>query len=78
MKIRMTRTVVREYEINESVYPEGYTYEQMAQLDADTDDRDLLFATDLICDEEGFEDIVTWKVVDENGNTVSEGVSNNN
>ena len=51
----------------------------MAQLDADTDDRDLLFATDfLICDKEGFEDIVTWKVVDENENIVSEGVSNNN
>ena len=42
-KIRLIRTTVIEYIPVPEYYPEGFTIEQMAELDANTDDREMLF-----------------------------------
>lgn len=53
-KIRMVRTMVMEYTPDPENYPEGFTIEQMAQLDAGTDDFELLFDTELKSDKVTF------------------------
>ncbi len=57
-KIRLTRTMVIEYEPVAEHYIEGLTIEQMAEVDANTDDIDLLFDQELSKDE------VTWEIID--------------
>jgi hypothetical protein len=52
--------MVVEYIPNPEWYPEGFTIEQMAELDANADYRDLTFSGDnLISDE------VKWEIVEE-------------
>ena len=68
MKIRLTRIMVTEYEVDESVYPENWTYEEMAQSDADQYDIEALFDT-------LEKDLVSWETIDEVGNVVSSGKS---
>ena len=59
-KIRLIRTMVVEYVPNPEWYPEGFTIEQMAELDANVDDRELMFSgDDLIKDE------VKWEIVED-------------
>ena len=55
--IRLTRTMVVEYEPNPDDYPYGYTIEQMAEKDADHDDREMMF-------DECVSDEVIWEVVE--------------
>lgn len=57
-KVRLIRTMIAEYELDESVYPEEITTpEEMAQFDADADDRELLFDSII-------EDSVKWELID--------------
>lgn len=42
-KIRLIRTQIIEYIPDAENYPEGFTVEQMAELDANQDDVDLTF-----------------------------------
>lgn len=55
-KIRLTRTTIFEYEPEAKYYEEGFTIEQMAEFDANADDRDLLFSQ---CDS----DEVKWEII---------------
>ena len=59
MKARLTRTMVVEYELLPEYYPEGSTFEEMAQFDAETDDRESLFDFNLVSDE------IRWELIDE-------------
>lgn len=68
-KIRLIRTIVIEYEPDIDCYDDNMTIEEMAQLDADADDRELTFDRDLTSDN------VVWEVLDDNDNVVSNGVS---
>ncbi|WP_442637935.1 hypothetical protein [Rossellomorea marisflavi] len=54
-KIRLTRTMVMEYTPDPKNYPEGFTLEQMAQLDTEADDLELLFESELKSDSVAFE-----------------------
>lgn len=60
-KIRLTRTMVREYYVDDvedlKHYPGCSTIEEMAQVDADADDRELTFE-DCNIDE------VKWEVIE--------------
>ena len=56
-KIRLIRTMIIEYEPNPDYYDEGTTIEQMAQIDATLDDRELLF-DNCVSDE------VKWEIID--------------
>lgn len=56
--IRLIRTMVIEYTPDPNYYPEGATIEEMAEIDARTDDLDLLFE-DCISDE------VKYEIIDE-------------
>lgn len=42
-KIRLIRTMIVEYVPQAENYPEGFTIEQMAELDSQADDRELTF-----------------------------------
>lgn len=56
-KIRLIRTMIVEYEPLVELYPEGSTIEEIAQIDADADDRELLFdGDDLVKDE------IRWEI----------------
>jgi hypothetical protein len=55
-KVRLIRTTVVEYELRPDHYPEGYTFEQMAEMDANHDDREALF-------EECVSDDVKWEII---------------
>lgn len=68
-KIRLIRTIVIEYEPDIDCYDDNMTIEEMAQLDADADDRELTFDRNLTSDN------VVWEVLDDNDNVVSNGVS---
>lgn len=57
MKIRLVRTMIVEYEPDPLFYPEGYTIEQMAELDATSDDLESIF-TDLLKDD------VKWEIIE--------------
>ncbi|MGM7720557.1 hypothetical protein [Metabacillus sp. Hm71] len=57
-KIRITRTMVIEYEPDPNYYPEGSTIEEMAQIDANTEGFETTFA-------EWDDEIVTWEIIDE-------------
>ena len=56
-KIRLIRTIVKEYEPNPDYYPEGLSIEQMAELDANNDDVELMF-------DEVDEDEISWEIID--------------
>ncbi|TCK01382.1 UNVERIFIED_ORG: hypothetical protein BDK47_11673 [Anoxybacillus amylolyticus] len=58
-KIRLIRTMVVEYVPDERWYPEKFTIEQMAQLDA-TSDRELMFSGDRLIKDE-----VKWEIVED-------------
>lgn len=57
-KIRLIRTTVIEIEPNPEWYPEGYTIEQIAEIEANLDDREMQFSEDVIFDD------VKWEIVD--------------
>jgi hypothetical protein len=57
-KIRLIRTMIVEYEPDLNNYIGCKTIEEMAQLDASIDDRELLFE-DCVSDE------VKWEIIDE-------------
>jgi|GEM_PF-3019308 len=57
-KVKMTRTMVIEYELVPEYYPDGYTLEEMAQMDAETDDREMLFDRDLLSDN------ISWEIIE--------------
>ena len=42
-RIRLTRTMVREYEPQKECYPKGCSIEDMAKIDAETDEVELMF-----------------------------------
>ena len=56
-KIRLIRTMVKEYVPDPEIYPEGMTIEEMAEHDAQTEDLELLF-------EECDSDKVTWEIIE--------------
>ncbi|KAA9007276.1 hypothetical protein F4V43_01970 [Paenibacillus spiritus] len=58
VKVKITRTSIIEYELIPEHYPEGYTFEQMAEEDANHDDRESLFS-DCVSDE------VVWEIIKE-------------
>lgn len=56
MKIRATRTIIREYEAKKSWYPEGSTFEQIIEIDrVGADDDPEMFFGDADSDEVKFE-----------------------
>lgn len=57
-KIRMVRTQVIEYVPNPAYYPDGSSIEDMAKIDAESDDLESVF-TDLI------DDSVTYTILDD-------------
>lgn len=57
-KVRLTRTTVVEYTLIPENYPEGYTIEQMAEVDANHDDREAMFG-------ECKSDDVKWEIIEE-------------
>jgi len=57
MKIRLTRTMVTEYEPQVDYYPDGFTIEQMAQMDSEADDLESVF---MVCES----DAVKWEIID--------------
>jgi len=59
-KIRLIRTTIIEFIPNPEHYPDEYTIEQMAELECDQDDRELLFSGDHLSDE------VKYEIVEEN------------
>jgi len=59
VKVKLTRTMIKIYELNPEYYPEGLTYEQMIEMDINPDNREMLFENDLISDE------VAWELIDE-------------
>lgn len=68
-KIRLVRTMVVEYEPDLEVYPNDWTIEEMAQCDANADDRELTFDVVQL-------DNVAWEVV-EDGVVINKGVADN-
>jgi len=42
-KVRLIRTTIVEYTPDPVFYPEGSTIEQMAEIDIQSDDREMLF-----------------------------------
>jgi hypothetical protein len=59
-KIRLIRTMVVEYTPDPEWYPEGFTIEQMAELDANADDRELTFSGDHLIKDE-----VRWEIIED-------------
>lgn len=57
-KVRLTRVTIVEYELNPEYYPDNITYEQMAAIDVEAGDRELLF-DDAISDE------VAWEIIED-------------
>jgi len=57
-KIRLIRTTIVEYVPDPNYYPEGYTIEQMAEIDMQADDRELMF-------ENPISDKIRYEIVDE-------------
>jgi hypothetical protein len=57
-KIRLIRTMVVEFEPDPHYYPEGATIEQIAEIEAKTQDRELLF-DDCVKDE------VRWEIFED-------------
>ena len=57
-KIRLIRTTIIEIDPDPEWYPEGYTIEQMAELEADAEDREGQFSDNVIMDE------VKWEIVE--------------
>ncbi|MBX4152397.1 hypothetical protein [Paenibacillus lautus] len=57
-KVRLIRTSIVEYELIPKYYPEGHTYQQMAELDATHGDIEALFS-DCVSDE------VKWEIIEE-------------
>lgn len=55
-KIRLIRTTVVEYEPNAECYPEGFTIEQMAELDSKHEDSYMLFEESL--------DEITYEIIE--------------
>jgi hypothetical protein len=56
-KVRLIRTTVIEIEVNPEWYPEGATLEEMAEIEANVDDRELQFADNVILDD------VKWEII---------------
>ena len=59
-KIRLTRTTIIEFVPEPENYPDGSTIEQMAEIDANQEDREALFDTDCISDN------VIYEIIEEN------------
>lgn len=57
-KIRLTRISIVEYEPEVEYYPNGSTFEDMARIDANADDREALFI-DCVSDE------ITWEIIED-------------
>jgi hypothetical protein len=57
-KIKLIRTTVVEYEPNPNFYPDGVTTEEIAEMDAKAEDRDLLFSGDNV-----ISDTVSYELV---------------
>lgn len=64
-KIRLIRTMVREYEPEHQYYEPGSTIEEMAHEDANVDDIESAF-TEVLSDQ------VEWQVVNEEGKVLSD------
>ena len=64
-KIRLIRTMVTEYVPETRYYEPGSTFEEIAQIDASSDDLESVF-TELESDE------VVWQVVDGDGKVLSD------
>ncbi len=59
-KIRLIKTTIKEYIPNPDYYPKGLGIEEMAQLDVDTGDVNILFE-----DDENIVERITWEIIDE-------------
>jgi len=59
MKIKLTRTVVVEFEPDPSLYPEGFTLEEMAENEclSDIEDREWQF-------EDAESDVITYQIIE--------------
>lgn len=58
-KIRLIRTMIVEYEPDPAAYDDDTTtIEQMAEFDANADDRELIF-------DDCVSDIVKWEIIEE-------------
>lgn len=57
-KIKLTRTTIKTYEPDIECYPEGFTIEDMAKMDANSDDKELLFDD---CDK----DEIIWEIIED-------------
>ena len=73
-KIRLARTTIIEYVPEPANYPDGSTIEQMAQIDANQEDKETLFDSDCISDN------VAYEIIEENncpqcGKTVFQGTN---
>jgi len=64
-KIRLIRTTIIEYVPVPDYYPIGSTIEQMAEIDVNQEDRELLFSetSDVICKS----DEVTYEILEVEG-----------
>lgn len=56
-KIRLIRTMIMEYEPDPNYYPENATIEQIAEIDMNSDDRELLFDNCIL-------DEIKYKIID--------------
>jgi hypothetical protein len=56
MKVRLIRTMVVEFELLPEYYPDGFTPEEMAEFEANIDDRELQF-------ENPKSDEITWELL---------------